>query len=90
MPVEVGVTSHRTSWRVPFPSRRGTIMAMAALSNDDYRRILGQPDLTDEEVEEIRVSLRRFISVFLDDYFREEFQTDEEWDAGTRTLKQEN
>lgn len=54
-------------------------------TNDDYRRMLGQPDLTDEEVDVFRADLRSFANRFLDDYFREEFQSDEEWFAGTRT-----
>lgn len=46
-------------------------------SDEEWRRMLGQPDLTDEEVAEFVKSLRTFIRQFLDDYFRDEFEPDE-------------
>lgn len=42
------------------------------LSNDEWRRLLGQENLTEEEVDEFVRSLRAFIGRFLDDYFRDD------------------
>lgn len=46
-------------------------------SNEEWRRLLAQDGLTDEEVEEFVATLRAFVAQFLDDYFRDEFVTDE-------------
>ena len=40
------------------------------LSVEECRRILGVPQLSDEEVVEIRDTLVAFVQVFIDDYLR--------------------
>ena len=47
------------------------------LTNDDYRRILERPDMTDDEVDELRDGLRSFTAQILDEFFREEFTPDD-------------
>lgn len=46
---------------------------MASL--EEWKKILGVE--TDEEVEAFVDSLRKFLDLFLDDYFRDEFKTDD-------------
>ena len=46
-------------------------------SNDDYRRILERPDMTDAEVDELHRGLQALISQVLDEYFREELESDD-------------
>lgn len=46
-------------------------------SIEEWRKLLGQENLTDEEVGEFVQDLRNFLSQFLDDYFRDEFKTDD-------------
>jgi hypothetical protein len=46
-------------------------------SNDEWRRLLGNSDLTDAEVAAFVRELRAFLGQFLDDYFRDEFRPDE-------------
>ena len=41
------------------------------LSIEKCRQILGRPDLTDEQIVEIRDTLRAFASLCLDEYLRE-------------------
>lgn len=43
------------------------------LSNDEYRRLLGRPDMTDQEVELLRRDLVAVLSRFVDDEFQDEF-----------------
>ncbi len=43
------------------------------LTNDEIRRIMQQPELTDKEVDEFLSSLRAFLSQVLDAYFESEF-----------------
>ena len=45
-------------------------------SNDEWRQALGRPGMTDAEIEEFRADLDVFLSKFLDEYLREEFQED--------------
>lgn len=47
------------------------------LSIEECRKLLGREDLTDAEVAEFLQDLRNFLSQFLDDFFRDEFQSDE-------------
>jgi hypothetical protein len=46
-------------------------------TNDEWRRMLGRGDLSDEEVSEFVQSLRNFIGQFLDEHFCEEFESDD-------------
>ena len=46
------------------------------LTNDEYRRMLGRPDISDAELNLFLADLRGFLSAFLDDYFQEEFLPD--------------
>ncbi len=46
------------------------------LSIEDCRTLLGRDDMTDTEVAEFLQDLRNFLSQFLDEYFREEFEKD--------------
>ena len=43
------------------------------LSVDECRRLMGRPDLTDEEVSEFLADLDAFLEQVLDDFFRDEF-----------------
>lgn len=47
------------------------------LSDEEWRRILGSENLTDDELKEFVQSLRGLIGQFLDEYFRDEFRDDE-------------
>jgi hypothetical protein len=47
------------------------------LSIEEWRKLLGRQDLTDEEMAEFVQDLRSFLNQFLDDYFREEFEPDD-------------
>ena len=47
------------------------------LSIDECRRLLGRPDMSDEEVAEFLDDLRHFLDQFLDDFFRDELSPDE-------------
>ena len=49
---------------------------MTPVSNDDLRRLLEQPRLTDKEIDEFRADLARWLNTFLDDYFRGAFDAD--------------
>jgi len=40
------------------------------LSYDECRKILGRPELTDEQVEQIRDSLYAFAHAMIDDYIK--------------------
>jgi hypothetical protein len=46
-------------------------------SIEEWRPILARQHLPDDEVEEFVEALRAFIGQFLDDYFRDEFESDE-------------
>lgn len=46
-------------------------------SNEEWRRILADQHLSEEEVDEFVRTLRAFIGQFLDNYFRDEFESDE-------------
>lgn len=46
-------------------------------SNEEWRRILAQDDLTDEEVAEFADGIRTIVAQFLDEYFRDEFEPDD-------------
>jgi hypothetical protein len=39
------------------------------LTNDDCRRLLGRPDLTDQEANALRADLSLFLNLALDAYF---------------------
>jgi hypothetical protein len=45
-------------------------------TNDEWRRLLGRDDLTDEEVAAFARGVRNLVGQFLDDYFRDEFGPD--------------
>lgn len=47
------------------------------LTVEECRKLLGREDLTDAEVAEFLQELRNFLSQFLDDFFRAEFDPDE-------------
>lgn len=47
------------------------------LSNDEWRTLLGRKDLTEAEVTAFVKELRNFLGQFLDEYFRDEFETDD-------------
>lgn len=49
------------------------VTVAAMLTNDEIRRIMQQPELTDKEVDEFLSSLRAFLSQVLDAYFESEF-----------------
>ncbi len=56
------------------------------LTNDDCRRILGRPDLTDQEADPLRSDLSFFLNLALDAYFaqvRREAAC-REWNRGFR------
>jgi hypothetical protein len=46
-------------------------------TNDEWRKALGRPDLSNKEVEEFAQGIRNLIAQHLDHYFREEFEPDE-------------
>jgi hypothetical protein len=46
------------------------------LSHDEWKELLGG-ELSDDEVEEVVRSLRAFLDQFLDDYFRDEYESDD-------------
>ncbi len=46
-------------------------------SNEEWRKLLARDDLTDAEIAEFVQDLRNFLSQFLDDYFRDEFEPDD-------------
>ena len=50
-------------------------------STDEWRRLLGRPDLSDDEVEDLLTDLDSFLNAFLDDYLRVEFDPSDEEDA---------
>jgi multidrug efflux pump subunit AcrA (membrane-fusion protein) len=56
--------------------RLGSASSMDSPPNEEWRRPLSQPDLTDDEIEEFRRDLRAFLGAFLDEYFRQEFGPD--------------
>lgn len=47
------------------------------LTIEEWRKLLDRDDLSDEEVAEFVQSLRNFLSQFLDEYFHDEFRSDE-------------
>lgn len=44
------------------------------LSVAECRDVLGDTNMTDKEIKELLSGLRSFLSRFLDDYFKEEFE----------------
>ncbi len=46
------------------------------LSIEECRRLMGRPDLTDEEITEFLADLDAFLSQILDDFFRDEVGPD--------------
>ena len=57
------------------------------LTNDDCRRILGRPDLTDQEADALRADLSRFLNLALDAYFADVQREAacREWNRGFRS-----
>lgn len=41
------------------------------LTNDEYRTMLGRPNMKDAEINEFRSDLHVFLHQFLDDFFRD-------------------
>lgn len=46
-------------------------------THDEWKHLLRGHGLSDAEVDEVVTVLRAFLSQFLDDYFRDEFLSDE-------------
>ena len=56
---------------------RPTIPRRTMLSIEEWRKLLGQENLTDEEVAEFAQALRNFLGQLLDEYLRAEFEPDD-------------
>jgi len=46
-------------------------------TNDEWKHLLRGHGLSDAEVDQFVTELRAFLAQFLDEYFRDEFRTDE-------------
>jgi hypothetical protein len=47
------------------------------ITNDEWRKALNRPDLSDKEMEEFAQGIRNIIAQHLDHYFHEEFESDD-------------
>ncbi len=74
----------RTSLDLP---RREAASIADMLTNDDCRRILRRPDLSDKEADALRADLALFLNLALDAYFaqRQREAACGEWNRGFRS-----